>query len=218
MMNNTRGGLSLGEDIITDMGEAEAARIRNEWDMGQEVDAYVTNVLGIPPPREPQYACPELKVEDLTTEDNQLYTRVFAQRTSWYGFLSEKKAQHDAKVIGLKAEMERIETNIRQTLRKNSTRKTAGGETKAPPGKEMEDQINEDMRYTECKRQLVFHLQILERLNARVQRLDRELRLTSRQVEIRRQELDSNGRSPNVRSGMGNRGGGGAYVPRTPRT
>ena len=92
-----------------------------------------------------------------------------------------------------------IETRIRTNMRKNSLKKTRSGESKAPPAQEMEDAINADTRYLELKQKLLLQKQILKRLNARVETLDREIRLTSRQVEIRRQEFDNTGRSPTAR-------------------
>lgn len=199
-MNEPHGGLRL-QSVVAGVGESEAQEIHREWSSYPLVLQYLTEQLALVQPAEPEFACPTLKVEDLTTTDNKAYTETYVQRVAWFGFYSERKAEHDAIVLEVEAEMNIIETRIRNQLRKTSKKVTRSGESKAPPAQEMEDLINSDGRYLELKQKLVFHRQILKRLNARVETLDREIRLTSRQVEIRRQDLDnSRGGSGSVRA------------------
>lgn len=197
-MNESHGGLRIG-GTISGVGESEAARIHEEWTTYPSVKEYLEMQLSLATPGEPEFACPPLRVEDLTTPDSKTYTETYAQRVAWFGFFSERKAEHDAIVLELEAEMGIIETRIRTNMRKTSLKKTRSGETKAPPAQEMEDAINSDSRYLELKHKLLIQRQILKRLNARVETLDREIRLTSRQVEIRRQDIEANTRSPTAR-------------------
>lgn len=190
-MNEPHGGLRL-QSAVEGVGESEAAAIHREWSSYPLVQQYLEEQLALVVPSEPEFACPPLRAEDLTTTDNKAYTETYAQRVAWFGFYSERKAEHDAIVLELEAEMSVIETRIRNQLRRTSKKVTASGDTKAPPAQAMEDAINSDGRYLELKQKLVFHKQILKRLNARVETLDREIRLTSRQVEIRRQDFDNN--------------------------
>jgi hypothetical protein len=201
-MNDQHGGLRIG--AVAGVGASEETKIHNRWTCTDEVTNYLTMELGMALAKEPNYACPELTVEDLTTPDSQAYTEIYAKRTAWFGFLSERKAEHDAVVIEIEAEMEDIETNIRDSIRKNNKRTNRSGETKNVPASEMEDAINLSPRYVELKQKLVFHREVLVRLNARVEKLDRELRLTSRQVEIRRLDFDTSQRQAN----LGGRSGG----------
>jgi hypothetical protein len=192
-MNEPHGGLKLG-GMVSGVGESEAEQIHQEWASYPAVEKYLETHLALVKPSEPEFACPVLRAEDLTTNDNKAYTEIYAQRVAWFGFLSERKAEHDAIVLEIEAEMTFIETRIRNQQRKNSKKVTRSGETKAPPVQEMEDVINSDTRHIELQQKLVFHRQVLKRLNARVESLDREIRLTSRQVEIRRQDFDNAGR------------------------
>lgn len=191
-----QGGLKLPP--VTGIGASDEKSIRTRWMKADEVEKYLSMSLGMTPPKEPDYACPELNVADLTTPDSAAYTEVYAKRTAWFGFLSERKAEHDAMVIEIKAEMEDIETNTRDSMRRNNQRKTRTGEAKNPSGQEMEDAVNLDPRYVELKQKLIFHMEVLVRLNARVERLDRELRLTSRQVEIRRLDYETSNRASSI--------------------
>lgn len=199
-MSEPHGGLRV-PGVISDVGESEAKEIHERWTMYPAVQQYLETQLAMALPAEPEFACPPLKVEDLTTPDGKAYTETYMQRVAWFGFFSERKAEHDAIVLEVEAEMGIIETRLRTNMRKNSLKKTRSGETKAPPVQEMEDVINSDTRYLELKQKLIFHKQILKRLNARVETLDREIKLTSRQVEIRRQEFDGGGRTPRAQGG-----------------
>ncbi len=198
-MNGAHGGLNLGSTPITGVGESEAQEIHQQWESYPHVKRYLEEQLALIPPREPEFACPPLRVEDLTTTDSKAYTETYTQRVAWFGLLSERKAEHDAIVLEIDAEMSAIETRLRTNMRKNNSRKTRGGESKAPPAQEMEDVINSDPRYIELKQKQVYHCQILKLLNARVETLDREIRLTSRQVELRRQDFEFTSRNPSVR-------------------
>lgn len=197
-MNEPHGGLRIGGQIAS-VGASEAQQIHEQWTTYPGVKDYLETHLALTVPNEPDFACPPLRVEDLTTPDNKAYTEAYAQRVAWFGFFSERKAEHDAIVLELEAEMGIIETRIRNNMRKGSLKKTRTGETKAPPAQEMDDAINLDTRYLELKHKLLVQKQVLKRLNARVETLDREIRLTSRQVEIRRQDIDAQGRSPTAR-------------------
>lgn len=194
-MNNTaHGGLNLG-GVITGVGESTAKKIEQEWESFPGVMKYLETHLALVPQAEPEFSCPILKLEDLTTTDSKAYTEAYMQRVAWYGFYTEHKAKHDAIVLEIEAKMSVIETRIRRDMRKNSKRVTKDGSSKAPPENEMQEAVDSDPHYLDLKKKLVTHKQTLKLLNARVENLDREIKLTSRQVEIRRQEID-NSRSP----------------------
>lgn len=184
------GGLRI-EGTIAGIGASEAATINTEWNSYTDAIRYLEDQLGMAPLKEPEFPYPSLRVEDLTTTDNKAYTEAYMHRVAWFGFLSEQKAKHDAVRLELEAKMSMIETRIRQEMRKHSRKVTRAGETKAPPAQEMEDAINSDHHYIELKKKLVLHEQVLKLLNSRVETADREIRLTSRQVEIRRQDFDN---------------------------
>ncbi len=198
-MNEEYRGLDLGEEALATVSETEAEEIHRQWDMYPQVLGYLEQEIALVAPKEPDFACPPLQVGDLTTNDSNKYTETYVQRVSWFGFYSEKKAEHDAVVLGIEAEMNDIETRLRNLMRKNNQNKTRAGEAKMPSAQTMEDKINSDPRYIDLKQKLVYHRQILKRLNARVETLDRELKLTSRQVEIRRQESDMLNARPGIR-------------------
>lgn len=199
MTDPSHGGLRL-PSVTTGVGVTTEEEIHQRWQKYDTVLEYISTVLGIQPPQEPDYALPELRVEDLTTPDSTTYTETYTKINAWFGYLSEVKARHDAKVLEIEVEMEDLEATTRERMRQLNTRKTAKGEPKPPSAQEMSDTIAMDSRYRELKQQKLFQQQVLKLLNARVEKVDRELRLISRQVEIRKQDFEQNNRQGSMGS------------------
>lgn len=212
------GGLRLPSGM-DDVGATAEANIHKRWDYSTEVKAYLEDELGIPPPREPSFACPTLLAEDLTNPDSKTYTERYSEFLAWYNFLSETLARHVAVSLEHKAEMEDLSATLRESFRKNSKKTTRSGEAKAPPAAEMEDRIHTHPRYVELRQKNLKTSEVIEMLGRKVESLKSSLALLSRQVEIRRQNFDSGNRgsniqgrggmpNPGVRSPFNNRGGG----------
>lgn len=199
-MTDAHGGLRL-DATVAGVGESEEEAIHNRWAVHPEVEDYLTNVLGLAPAKEPEYPCPELTVEQLTTPDSKVYTEVYAKVVGWLNFLREKKAEHEAYLLELEREMKDIETSTRETMRERSTSTTRGGTPKPPNAQLMTDTINRNPRYMELSRLELKHSAILKRLVARAESLENNRALLSRQIEIRKQDFESQGRGgPSVRS------------------
>lgn len=210
----THGGLRLPAGM-DDVGVTAEANIHKRWAYKDEVVEYVENELGIPPPKEPNYACPTLTASDLTNPDSKSYTERYSEFMAWYAYLSEILARHVAVSLEHRAEMDDISATLRESYRKNSSKKTRTGETKAPPAAEMEDKIQVHPRYVELKQASLRTSEIIEILGRKVENLKQSLALLSRQVEIRRQNFDGGNRGSNIQgrggipnSGMRNPSGG----------
>lgn len=208
------GGLRL-PSVVPGVGASKEREINARWQVYEKVLDYLSMEVGIVSPVEPKSAYPELGTDELTTADSHAYTDTFAKLSSWFGYLTEVKARHDAKLLGIKAEMEDIETTIRERLRKTNSRETAKGKPKPPSALEMSDAIAKDTRYTELAVDRLFQEEVLLILNARIEKCERELRLISRQVEIRRLDFEQANRGSNIqgRGGLPNTGGGGLRAP-----
>ncbi len=196
------GGLRL-ETIPIGVGASKEEEIHNRWVLYPTVVHDLMVKVGLHDPVEPQFDCPELTAGDLTTPDSREYTERYAQINSWFGYLSEVTARYTAQLREVEAEMEDIESNIRDRMRKQSTRTTGRGVPKPPGTEEMKDAVNLDPRYLELKTKQLYLQQARGLLQARVDRIERDLKLISRQVEIRRQEFDQNNRG----SAIAGRGG-----------
>jgi hypothetical protein len=205
------GGLYVPPDMDS-VGEQAEKDIHRRWEYSQEVSEYLENELGVTPPVEPNFACPTLSSDDLTNPDSTAYTTRYAEFMAWYTYLTEVLSRHESKLLEFEYEMEDIASTVRESLRKNSTRKTKDGETKAPSAGEMEDRIQTNLRFIELKQRKLRTTEIVKRLSAKTEGLYRQIQLLSRQVEIRRQNFDGGNRSSNVQGR-----GGLPYGMRTPR-
>lgn len=210
------GGLRL-PSRVPGIGASKEKEINERWRIYDRVLEYLSMEVGIVAPVEPRSAYPELGTEELTTADSHAYTDTFAKLSQWFGYLTEVKARHDAKLLGIKAEMDDIETTIRDRLRNTKSRETAKGKPKPPSALEMSDAIAKDTRYMELSVEKLFQEEVLLILNARIEKCERELRLISRQVEIRRLDFDLATRNSNIQGRGGlpaSPPGGGLRAPR----
>lgn len=205
------GGLRLPPGM-DDVGETAEANIHKRWGYINDVIDYMENELGVAPPKEPGFPCPTLTSEDLTNPDSKTYTIRYCQFNSWWEYLSEVLARHEAKELEFKAEMSDLEATLRESFRKHSAKTTRAGERKAPPALEMDDKIETNPRYVELKQLSLKVAEIIKILGSKVKSLERSLALLSRQVEIRRQNFDNSNRVSNVQG----RGGIPAPGMRTP--
>lgn len=209
--NNVHGGLFVPPGM-DDVGERAEDKIHQRWGYAQEVTNYLENELGIPPNTEPSFPCPTLAAEDLTTPDSTSYTTRYAEFMAWYTFLTEVLAGHESRLLEVNYEMEDIASHLRESLRKNSNKKSRDGDTKPPGAAEMEDRIQTNPRYVVLKQQKLRLLELTKRLGAKTESLYRQIQLLSRQVEIRRQNFEGNNRGSSVQGR-----GGVPYGMRSPR-
>ena len=210
------GVLDLGGELIDGVGATDEEEIHGFWTVSDAVTNYLEMQLGCPPPKEPDFSYPELKLGDLTTPNSAKYTEAFARRTAWLGYLWTVLSDHEAKLLELEIEMQDIERRIRTNLRKTSTRTTRSGEQKPPPTHEMEDTIGKNPRHRELSKESLFHKELIKRLGSRIRALDEAQKLTSRQVEIRRQEIDLTGRGSRINGAGGIPVSGGQPARRFP--
>lgn len=205
------GGLRLPAGM-DDVGATAEANIHKRWEFFDESKEYMENELGIPPPREPNFACPTLTAEDLTEPDAKRYTERYNEFLAWYNYLSEILARHESVALEHKAEMDDLSATLRESYRKNSKKVTRSGEAKPPPIAEMEDRIQVHPRYVELKQKNLKTSEIIGMLGRKVETLKSSLALLSRQVEIRRQNFEGNNRGSNIQ-GRGGLPGPGVRTP-----
>lgn len=207
MTDQPHGGLVVPSGL-DDIGEQEGGVIHQRWSFFKESLAYAQNEIGIPPPIEPEYACPTLTAEDLTNPDSNEYSTKFLRFQGWYNYVTEKLSMHKAVQLELIAEMDDLESRLRESYRKNSSKTSRSGEKKPPGAADMADRINGHPRYVELKQRRLQTAQIITILSAKEETLGTALKLLSRQVEIRRQNFDGNNRSGNIsgRGGVPNAG------------
>jgi hypothetical protein len=153
--------------------------------------------MGFPPVEQPSHSRPVLTPEILTTPDSRQYTEVYWRLEAWHDYAFNTMARIKAILVQVANEKNQIERSIR----KDAAQPSADGEAKEKLSKqEMDDLIAEHPRYHE----LSYEEQKLEQqkilLQSHVESLERDLKLVSRQVEIRRQDIDQGKRATNLPS------------------
>lgn len=125
--------------------------------------------------------------EELTTADSKDYTEKYAVRNAWHGYLAPIVAQLKARLSGISNEKKDIETAIRQDVREKNKGLERTDKISEEASKEL---VWQDARYKELTilEQRLTQKKLL--VESYLERIIRDLNLTSRQVELRRQEQE----------------------------
>lgn len=214
-MNIGQGGLRLPA-TIAGAGATQEAAIHNDWDTYNRAVEFVQMSIGLPPANEPDCDPPTLSLKDLEASGSD-YSNKYLQLLSWFTYAQQKEIEAECQVIQLTNEMKQIAATMREGMRERSGRTTKGGEKKAPPAAEMEDKIRLDARYLELGQTLQFQEHVKKLVEAKRMKYESELKLMSRQVEIKRQEFENSNRENAIRGGRGAPSGEPPRGMRTPR-
>lgn len=182
------------------VGDQEGTAIHNRWDTFDRIKKGFED-LGFGPKSEPEFACPILTADKLTTPDSRSYTETYVELLAWWGYAAEKLSSVKAEVLQVANEMDYIEATTRIRMRATPSKK--------PSKEEVDDQMSLDPRHTELKLRRQELIQMKELLDVRTEEIERSLRVVSRQVEIRRMDLEQH----SVSSNMPGRGGRRTFQP-----
>lgn len=183
-MNNLRqpstGGLSLPTNV--GMGQSAEQQIHKEWDTLESVETKLA-MEGFTPMSTPEFPCPQIDEHALTTADNTSYTTTYAHQLSWFNYAGQALARATAEILQVQNEMTRIEATMRRGFKLGGKKMSA---------QEISDEILLDPRYTELKHREQILKQYKVELDAYYEGIERGLKVISRQVEIRKQEIEQN--------------------------
>ena len=198
-MNEARN-LRLPSTLPIGAGHAAAQNIVQKWDTADDVEGEI-HMRGLVAREKPAFACPELTPDMLTTTDSKSYTETYAHLMSWFGYVSELYARVQADVLQFK--------NMKDILaaegRKVSVEVNKG--TKKPSKEELEDRLLLNPEYQEVMLKLQRFQQAKLLFEAKLESIDRSLRVVSRQVEIRKLDQEQSRTGGNM-PGRGYTGGG----------
>lgn len=187
-MTNARqpvtGGLSLPKN--TGVGSTEEQAVHQQWTTLDEQEEKLAS-QGFVPMDAPSFTCPEITEETLTTADSKAYSTTFAQQLSWFNYSSQTLARCIAELLQVSNEMDIIEAKMRRGFRERM--KLAGKDGKMT-AQEMSDEILLDARYSYLLLRKQELTQYKTRLAAYTDGIERGLKVISRQVEIRKMELE----------------------------
>lgn len=177
------GGLNLKG--MPGIGATAEEDVHNKWSSFESVEAELS-YMGFPPVEKPPYSCPNLTPEMLTEATDKQYTAIFVQLGEWYGYVTNVHARIKAILIQIDNELGDLESRLREGTVQAS--KIEG--RKKPTLQEIADTIKKDPRILELTLQKQHHEQKKLLLQSYVGQLERNLKIVSRQVEIRRQDLE----------------------------
>ena len=187
-MTDRSSGLRLPVDLAIGPGAAVEQAISTKWDTIQEIEEQVI-ARGFPDKTKPKDDCPELTGDLLTTPDSRHYTDMYVLLLAWFNYSNELLAQARARIIQYKNMRDILAAEGRRVVRKQLA------DDPDPKKKKLTVQEFEDKMLLNPEYQhVLFELQKTEQMEitmtARVESIERSLRVISRQVEIRRLDLE----------------------------
>lgn len=195
-MNEAPGrGLRLPQTLPLGAGKEQARKVSEEWNTIDAVHEEV-HLRGLVDHEQPQYACPELTADMLTTTDSKSYTETYAQLLAWFSYASEVFAVVQSTILQLE--------NMRDILGAESRRNARELQTgpKKITKEELGDRLLLNPEYQDVLKKLQRFEQAKLLYQAKVESIERSLRVISRQVEIRRLDMEQH----RTGTGIGNRG------------
>jgi hypothetical protein len=167
------------------MGASAEDAIHQWWETFDRMELELQEA-GVPPTEVPTSTRPKLTAEILATPNYQQFTEIYSIFGEWFGYIVDYHARVRAKLIEIVNEMNDIEVMMRENMREAA---------KAPGVKklsqlEMSDKIESLPQYRELKRERQKWDQQRIMLDGRLEQTSRDLKIISRQVEIRGQEME----------------------------
>lgn len=188
-MSTEGRNLRLPATLPLGPGQEVSKTVSQKWDTidDQLADMHVRGLVSRDPP---QQACPELTSDMLTTTDSKSYSETYALLNSWFGYVSEVYAQVQATVLQLENTQEILEAEGRRVARTIAGEEGSGKKTKGPTKEELSDKLLLNPEYQEVKLKLQRYKQSQLLFKAKLESIERSLRVVSRQVEIRKLDQD----------------------------
>jgi hypothetical protein len=175
-------GLDLPEHL--GIGEREAADVKTKWDTFDQMELAMTQ-MGFPPVEKPKVIRPILTPDLLTNPDDKMYTEVYYGVKEWHNYTVNTLSRIRAAMLQIPNEKREIERRVRHNILSN----LKPGEKK-PTVQQLKDAVEADPRYEE----LLLEKQKLEQqeflIKSHADGLAEDLKLCSRNVEIRKQEKE----------------------------
>lgn len=185
--------MRLPRTLPLGIGEQEAQTIQQTWNTAEFVEEHDIENYGLRDYSQPKYVCPELTEEMLTTEDSRSYTEVYARLLGWFNYTSGLLAKTQARVMQYSNMQGILEAQTRK--RQRELARATGTKITA---EELNDLLLTNPEYQEITLQLQRYKQAKVYLDAKVDSLERSLRVISRQVEIKKLDFEQTRNASNM--------------------
>jgi hypothetical protein len=191
------GGLQAPISIGISMTELEAILEKFNTQPAVEEDL---KKMGLQNPSQPQFGLEEITPELLTTTDDKEYTTMYSHQLSWFNYLTPILANVTSGLLQAENQMKLVDAAIRKRLKEQN--KLRSKEEKLKDG-DIDLEVLNDVIYQEAMLEAQRLKQYKLSLEAMTDIAGRNMKVISRQVEIRRITLDGQ----LMEGGIPNRGG-----------
>lgn len=178
----------MGLDVTapTGLGETVESQLHDSWQTLDDI-LVMTIKEGFMPVDRPQYAPPVLQPEQLDNLTPEAYHLLVAQLSAWKTYSQSILATLECGIEEYDNEMEQVAAAIRAQIRKDA----ASRDEKKPPEDAIKDEVRINPRYNELVKTRQTLIQKKKVIETYLDRFGRELRILSRALEMRRQELET---------------------------
>lgn len=183
----TSKNLRLPRALAIGAGEEQKSAILSHWNTADSVEEDIER-KGFKDKTEPDFECPEIDLETLTGPDNRQYTTMYVRLMAWFGYSSEMLGKTQVRILQYENMLDVLTANTRRQVREVT--EAVGG--KKPTAEALQDQLLANPEYLDVLRELQRYKQARILLEKKVENIERSLRLVSRQVEIRRLDIEQN--------------------------
>lgn len=181
-----QSGLAIPPEVALGLGRDAEAEEHRRWDTFDASMAYLES-MGLHAPQQPEYHIPRVTSEELLTENRTQFTVLYAKVLNWHGYVATMQAEITGMLLGVTNELALLSARLRRKFFIDNRARTKDKKWVAA---EIDDAVTTYPRVQE----LMLEAQSLKQrkfvLDARLDSLDKTLRVVSRQVEIARQERE----------------------------
>lgn len=160
--------------------DADTVEIYQRWNTQPEIEAELARE-GFVPLNQPGFVFPIITAELLTSPDNKQYTEMYQCSVAWADYARDKLARTQMTILQQKNTRNEIERMLRRGLLDSV------GNAKKPTLKEQQDYFDADPVYANLSLQLQVQEQKELVYASELQRYQDQVKLLSRNVEIRRE-------------------------------
>lgn len=185
--------MRLPQNIPIGAGRSRVESIQTTFSTADEVTQLLVETMGYYPLQPPQYPCPVLDVSMLTTDDWKAYSLNWSMFKAWWDFYNEKLAEVSNQVLQCKNTLTMIETAT-----KKAQRELASATHEKITEARLKEQVLENPEYQAALLELQRYQQAKELVEAKFESLDKSLAMLSRQIEIRRIDLEQTRTGSNI--------------------
>jgi hypothetical protein len=187
--------MTLAIEGLPGLGEQAEQGLHNKWDTLDSIEFRLTT-MGFSPMEKPAFPRPEINpalYQTLSNGDGKAVTYEHARFSAWYTYTENTIARWEGRAKQISNEMKNLQRDLKRRLIQNA--QTAAD--KKPSAELVEQESYQDPRYQQLAVDLQECEQLLEQLRSWSKGFSAGRSLTSRTVEVRRQELESlGGRRP----------------------